>query len=120
MLFAGDVELPKLSSPPTSAELQTLKARRLDLAQKAYADALSRLKMGTGTVESAFTWSQRWADAEREADPHQAAARAIDRAKLIEGLARERVATGTLPASAANEALWWRAEVELEVAAQPH
>src|SRR2546421_10222987 len=118
--LAGDVDLPKLSSPPLPSELQTLRARRLDLAAKAYADALARLKAGTGTVETAFVWSKRWAEAERDAgDPKSAVTRELDRAKLLEGLVRERVATGTFAPGAANEALWWRSEAELDAAHAP-
>ena len=108
----ADVAPPPLK---TSADVQRLRATRLDAAARAYADALARLKMGTATVDSAYQWSQRWRDA--DSDKTAAAQKYLDRAKLLEGLVRERVATGTMPAGAQFEAAWWRAEAELAVAA---
>ncbi len=109
-----------LAEPPVTTTLpgaQGLRAQRLALAAKVYQQALSRMKAGAGSVDDVFTWSQRWRDAERgTGDGRAADERALDRAKLIEALVRERVTGGAMPAIAADEAQWWRVQAELDAA----
>jgi hypothetical protein len=111
----ADVDVTRPNATPNAA---TLRAGRSDLAAKGYADALSRMKAGAESVETVMIWSSRWRDAEAavSTDPSAAATAAgrhFERAKLVEGLARERVATGTMRPGEANAALWWRTDAEL-------
>jgi len=98
---------PAASATPTPA----MKAK-VDSAQKAYAIAEAQLKAGTGTVDTVYAWSKRWAEAQRATGVATAVADHLKRMQALETLVKTKVGAGLLNAIETNATAYYVAEAE--------
>jgi hypothetical protein len=99
-----------------AAAPSTPQTTRLDAAARAFASNSARFAAGVTDVESVYTWSMRWADAERDVDG--AVKAATDHSKRMHTLrdqVADRVKAGGEPASDLDAVAWYVADADLRV-----
>jgi hypothetical protein len=115
--------------PPASiataqaAPVDPLLVQRADAAQRAFGTAVSQYQTGQTTLEDVGAWSERTANAQREALAGKPLADAgRERAaqwKKIEAFVQTRVQSGTATPNDSTKATYFRLHAEIEAARLP-
>jgi hypothetical protein len=117
MLIALAVAGGVATADPSVADLQK---QRAELAEKVYKQLVTQLAGASATAETAYAWSVRWMESERDrtADPKARAKAVADHAarmKALEALATARRNQGTMTTTDADAVTFFRVEADLWV-----
>lgn len=102
---------PRATAAPSAPDPASQKAR-VDAAQKAYGLAEAQHQAGTATVEAVYTWSRRWAEAQRASGVGAAMADHGKRMKSLEAAVKAKVGAGAASALDAQAAAYFVAEAD--------
>jgi len=93
--------------------------KRIDAAQRMYAETMLAFEQGMATVEEVYTWSVRWMNATVDQDPAQRSsslAAHAERMNVLTDKAAPRVDSGVLPPSSRTACEYYVAEATAWVA----
>lgn len=97
---------------PVAAGPAAAAKNKVDSAAKAYTLAEAKLQTGTGTPETVYLWSKRWADAQRANGVATAYADHTKRMISLETSVKTKIANGVLTPMDEHAAAYYRAEAE--------